>query len=226
MITLAVDTAAHLCAACVYDPDRDRVLGKVVEDIGRGHAERLFSIIEKTLDKAGLDYRDLHRLGVNIGPGSFTGVRVGVASMRGLSLALSIPVVGVTAFEGLAGTAPKGEPLLVLIDARRGEVYAQLFDAHGNADGAPAALSIEAAGELATQSGALLIGSGAALLFQAGDSAATAILDDAPTGDIEITARLAAKAAPMGEPPKPLYLRSADAKPQSGFAVARQGAGH
>ncbi|MCP4318421.1 MAG: tRNA (adenosine(37)-N6)-threonylcarbamoyltransferase complex dimerization subunit type 1 TsaB [Hyphomicrobiales bacterium] len=224
MITLAIDTAAHLCAACVYDSVEDKVLGKAVEDLGRGHAERLFAVIRQALDEAAMDYSDLQRLGVCIGPGSFTGVRVGVAAMRGLSLALSVPLVGVTIFDGLAQAAPKGRPLFVLLDARRGEVYVQLFDQDGNADGSPAAMSLEAAGERVRQSQAALTGSGASLVFDADDKAGRLIVDYASTADIETIARLGAQGRPQESQPEPLYLRSADAKPQSGFAVERQGA--
>lgn len=224
MITLAIDTAAQLCAACVHDSVADKVLGKAVEDLGRGHAERLFAVINRALDDAAVAYGGLQRLGVCIGPGSFTGVRVGVAAMRGLSLALSVPLVGVTVFDGMAQAAPRGNPLFVILDARRGEVYAQLFDQDGHADGSPAVLTLEAAGKIARQSQATLTGSGAALLFDAEDKADQRILGDASTADIETIARLAAQAKPPAIQPKPLYLRSADAKPQDGFAVARQGA--
>jgi tRNA threonylcarbamoyladenosine biosynthesis protein TsaB len=130
--------------------------------------------------------------------------------------------VPVTLFDAFAMSAPRGKPLLVLLDARRGEVYAQLYDAKGNADGPPAVLSVEAARQVALQSAATLTGSGAPLLFDAG-AAKARIVDDAPTSDIETIARLAARAGEQAGPPVPLYLRSADAKPQSGFAVERRG---
>ncbi len=221
MRTLAVDTAAHLCAACIHDSARETVLGRTVEDIGRGHAEWLFSVIDRTLDEAALTYGDLDRLGVCTGPGSFTGVRVGVSAMRGLSLALSLPIVGVTLFDALAQDAPRGEPLLVVLDARRGEVYAQAYDEAGMAAGEPAVLTVEAACRIARRSGANLTGSGAPLLMS-GDLTSK-IVSEASTSDIATIARLAACADMPAQKPKPLYLRSADAKPQSGFAVERQG---
>ncbi|MEM9107960.1 MAG: tRNA (adenosine(37)-N6)-threonylcarbamoyltransferase complex dimerization subunit type 1 TsaB [Pseudomonadota bacterium] len=221
MRTLAVDTAAHLCAACIYDSTQGRVASRAVEDIGRGHAERLFAVIDRALDEASLTFGDLDRLGVCIGPGSFTGVRVGVSAMRGLSLALSIPVVGVSQFDALAKDAQTGEPLLVVLDARRGEVYAQAFDKDGEAEGAPAVLSVEAACASVQRSGAILVGSGAPLLTAAG--ARSTIGSDASTSDIATIAQIAARADLPTEKPKPMYLRSADAKPQSGFAVERLG---
>lgn len=221
MRTLAVDTAAHFCAACIYDSARDTVAGRAVEDIGRGHAERLFAVIDQALGEASLTFGDLDRLGVCVGPGSFTGVRVGVSAMRGLSLALKRPVVGVTLFDALAHDAPRGAPVFVVLDARRGEVYAQAFDKEGVAEGDPDVLSVEAACETVQRSGAVLTGSGAPLLVAAG--ARSTIVSDGSTSDINTIARIAALADSPVDKPKPLYLRSADAKPQSGFAVERLG---
>tara|TARA_R110002126_G_scaffold281712_1_gene429687 strand:- start:51578 stop:52264 length:687 start_codon:yes stop_codon:yes gene_type:complete len=224
MITLAIDTTAHLCAACIYDSNDDRVLGLVVDDIGRGHAEHLFPIIGRAMDMAGMTYQDIERLGVCVGPGSFTGLRVGVSAMRGLSLALSLPLVGITVFEALAETASKHEPLLVVLDARRGEIYTQLFDTQGQPASPPAALSAEAALALAVDSHATLTGSGASILvdLSAGSNGTLAVQDNAAAADVAAVARLSARREPDDNPPRPLYLRSPDAKPQTGFALARR----
>ncbi|WP_136657575.1 tRNA (adenosine(37)-N6)-threonylcarbamoyltransferase complex dimerization subunit type 1 TsaB [Nitratireductor sp. XY-223] len=222
MITLAIDTSARLCAACVYDAANSAVLGRAVEDIGRGHAERLFPVIGAALHEAGVSYRDLRRLGVSVGPGSFTGVRVGVSAMRGLALALSCPIVGITAFEALILDVPKGRPVLIIQDARRGEVFVQLFDDEGRAANAPAALSFEAAAALAQSAGAGLYGSGAPLVADTANGADLEILGDVAAADIASYARCAASKPPAGEAPKPLYLRAADAKPQAGFALPRK----
>ena len=224
MITLAIDTTAHLCAACIYDSNNDRVLGLVVDDIGRGHAEHLFPIIGRAMDMAGLTYQDIERLGVCVGPGSFTGLRVGVSAMRGLSLALSLPLVGITVFEALAETASKHEPLLVVLDALRGEIYTQLFDKQGHSAGPPAALNVEAALALAVDSHASLTGSGASILVDLStDSNDTlAVQGNAAAADVTAIARLSTRREPGDSPPRPLYLRSPDAKPQTGFALARR----
>lgn len=226
MITLAIDTTAHLCAACIYDSNDDRVLGLVVDDIGRGHAEHLFPVIGRAMDMAGMTYQEIERLGVCVGPGSFTGLRVGVSAMRGLSLALSVPLVGITVFEALAETASKHEPLLVVLDARRGEIYTQLFDTQGHPAGPPAALSVEAALALAVDSHAALTGSGAPILVDlAADANGTpAVQDDAAAADVAVIARLSARREPDDNPSRPLYLRSPDAKPQTGFALTRRAA--
>ena len=123
MKLLAIDTAANLCAACVYDADRDVVLGQSVRDIGKGHAEQLMDVIAEALEGAGLTYGDVSRIGVTVGPGSFTGVRVGVSTARGLALALGIPAIGVTTLEALAAGERAVRPdkdVLAVIDAGRG----------------------------------------------------------------------------------------------------------
>ncbi|WP_313529866.1 tRNA (adenosine(37)-N6)-threonylcarbamoyltransferase complex dimerization subunit type 1 TsaB, partial [Shinella sp.] len=87
MIVLAIDTAGTSCSAALYDSNRDVMLGAAGEDIGRGHAERLMEFVDGALAAAGLDLPAIDRIAVTIGPGSFTGIRVGVAAARGLALA-------------------------------------------------------------------------------------------------------------------------------------------
>ena len=218
MIVLALDTAGVDCAVALYDSDGDRVLAEVGETIGRGHAERLMEILDRALEKAGITLAQVGRVAVTVGPGSFTGIRVGVAAARGFSLSLGIPAVGVTTLEVLAAAERlrgSGEPILAAIDAKRGEVYLQSFDAAGRAQGEPQGLGIDEARTVAAGFAGVVVGSAAPLL--AGEAAAAASPDTFP---IAVVARLgAAKAA--GARPKPLYLREVDAKPQAGFAVMR-----
>ncbi len=94
MIVLALDTAGVDCAAALYDSETGRVLAEVCETIGKGHAERLMAMIDEALAASGLALADLDRVAVTVGPGSFTGIRVGVAAARGLALALGIEAVG------------------------------------------------------------------------------------------------------------------------------------
>ena len=88
MIVLAIDTASALCAACIYYSDAEKELGRTQLDLGKGHAEHLMTVIADALAQAGLDFGALDRIVIAVGPGSFTGVRVGVATARGLALAL------------------------------------------------------------------------------------------------------------------------------------------
>ena len=102
MIILAIDTAANLCAACVHDAAAGIERGRSVRDIGKGHAEQLMEVIDAALAAGGLAYADIGGIAVSVGPGSFTGIRVGVAAARGLALGLGVPSAGVTTLEALA----------------------------------------------------------------------------------------------------------------------------
>ncbi|MFC3132579.1 tRNA (adenosine(37)-N6)-threonylcarbamoyltransferase complex dimerization subunit type 1 TsaB, partial [Microbaculum marinum] len=133
MTILAVDTALSACSVGILQDDRSTA---VSEAMARGHAEALMPMLDRVLGEAGVSYGDIDRFAVTVGPGTFTGVRVGVAAVRGLSLVTGKPAIAVTTLEGLAETARAradalAGPLLVAVDARREEVYAQVFGAGG-----------------------------------------------------------------------------------------------
>jgi N6-L-threonylcarbamoyladenine synthase len=221
MIVLALDTAGVDCAAAVYDSGGDRVLAEITETIGKGHAEHLIALIDRVLEKAGIDLKTVERIAVTIGPGSFTGIRVGVAAARGFALALGIPAVGVTTLAVIAaahGDQAAGRPILVAMDAKRGEVYLQMFGGDRVSRGEPEAMLVEDAQALAATFNGLIVGSAVPLLRGDIADAADTVANMFP---IAAVARLGASVA-AGDKPKPLYLRGPDAKPQLGFAVARQ----
>jgi len=224
MNLLAIDTSANLCAACVVDTDTGRELGRVVRDIGKGHAELLIGIIEETLKASNVDYSGLGRIAVCTGPGSFTGVRVGVATARGLALALKIAATGVTTLEAIVAEAREAFPdraIMVAIDARREELYAAVYDEFGKILYAPAVINVQDAAVVARKYRPLLAGSAAAMVAQA---AAPDIFDlgsHAATADIGVYAGLALTMDMHGEKPKPVYLREPDAKPQAGLILPR-----
>lgn len=228
MKILALDTAARFCAAAVYDAGRDVVLGEASEDIGKGHAEVLMDYVERALSQAGLSIREIDRIAVNVGPGSFTGVRIGVSAARGFALALGCPAIGITAFEALAAETQAltpVRPVTVLLDAHRGEIYVQSFDAAGKAASAPSVMARDEAEAFAAAlaSETVLAGSAAGAVNEAlGSPFALGVTG--PTGRIGTYARLAAGRT-AGEAPKPLYMRGPDAKPQTGFALERRPAG-
>lgn len=211
MIVLAIDTAGAGCYAALYDPDQDAVLGAAGADIGRGHAERLMEFVDAALEAAGVDIRAIGRIAVTVGPGSFTGIRVGVAAARGLALALGVPAVGVSTLAALA--ADRQRPLLVAMDAKRGEVYWQLFAADGTAT-TPAIATLAEARAIAAGHDGAITGSAAHLLREGAPQ-------DADGVSIAAVARLGARLDPQDHQPKPLYLRGPDAKPQAGFAIRR-----
>ncbi len=219
MILLAIDTSGSGCFVAIHDSDSNVTLGTAGADIGRGHAERLMAFVDAALEAAGVDLSAIERIAVTIGPGSFTGIRVGVAAARGLSLALGVPAVGVSTLSAIAAahlSEHPATPVFVAIDAKRGEAYCQAFAADGAAVSAPLILPLDEARAAAGASQALVIGSAAPLIAgTAGDS------EPAQPIPIEAVARLGALADPRADRPKPLYLRGPDAKPQAGFAIAR-----
>lgn len=223
MILLAIDCAASLCAASVHDAGAGRELGRSVRDLGKGHAEHLMAVIDEALAQAGKVYADLGRIAVSTGPGSFTGVRVGVSAARGFSLALKVPAVGVTTLEALAAETRDAlgmRAVLAALDAGRDEIHAALYDGQGAVLREPAVLTLGEAAAIAASGQMALAGTAAKMIteaagkdFEFGPTAATA--------DIGTYARLAAAKAP-GDRPKPVYLRAPDAKPQAGFVLPRE----
>lgn len=193
-----------------------------------GHAERLLPMIDQTMRSAGLAFRDIDRIAVTVGPGSFTGVRVGVAAARALALATGKPVVGMTSLAVMAdearaqlGNAYGERPLAVAVDARRGMVYVQIFDA---AQDTSAPLLLEPADAAAIIGGgpAILVGSAAAavasLVAAAGGKAEAALADLQPHA--RVLALRAGELVPAA-PIRPLYLRIPDAKLQSDKSLPR-----
>lgn len=226
MIILAIDTASTLCAACVWDAGAGRELGRCVEDIGKGHAERLMDVIAAALAAAGRSYADIGAISVAVGPGSFTGIRVGVSAARGLALALKVPVRGVTTLSAIAEEARTrfaGRRIVASIDAKRGEIYVEDHGADGSLVSGPAIVPIENAGALVLGDRPVLAGSGAALIAADADPAAYDLAGGSATADIGVYARLAATGA-FDTRPSPLYLRGPDARPQQGFALPRTSA--
>ena len=201
---LSIDTC--LGASSVAVLDGERVLAAMSEPMTRGHQERIGILARAAAAEAGVSFAQLTRIAVTVGPGSFTGLRVGLAFAKGLATALSIPCVGVNTLESLAfGT--KGFVAAVL-DARMEQVYIQAF-ADGVSLMAPDALGLGEASarlaELYSGGPVTLIGSGAPLLADV-LSGATVLTPVAP--DPVAVARLAGKKAAPAHSPRPLYLRA------------------
>lgn len=213
MIVLSLDTCLDACSAAVLDGGAERA--RASHPMARGHQEAIGPLVRDVMAQAALDFAQIDRIGVTVGPGSFTGLRVGLAFAKGLGAALSRPVVGVGALAALA--EPHGPGLVFpLIDARRGQVYIQAF-AQGRPLMAPDALALDMAAarlaELSSGAACRLVGSGARLLA---DLLPAAQVIDAPACDPAAVARLAA-VAPAGPAPRPLYLRAPDARLPGGL---------
>ncbi len=207
---LALDTSGPFCSALVAAPSG--VAGAKSENIGRGHAERLMPMIAELQEETGFVWSDIERLGCVTGPGSFTGLRVGLATARGLALALDVPCVGVTVFDAFANQYADEDELTVVMDAKRDQVWIQGFASGAIAKAPPAALPI---GQAVPQivSCPRIAGSGAPFFSKL--TTELEIISDAPSPPIEAVARIAAIADISSALPNPLYLRSPDAKPQS-----------
>lgn len=197
-ITLAIDTAApRLQLALALADGR---VDLVVEDLAKGHAEILFERIALLLGRNRITYADLERIAVTTGPGSFTGLRIGLSAARGLGLARNLPVLGIPSLLAISLGASEG-PVAVLVDARRGEAYLELFAAPG------------------------VIGEGPRLVPIAGARAAIPAgyqSIEAPFAAIGAMARFAAGADPSSFPPHAAYIRDADAKPQDAARIVRR----
>lgn len=226
MISLAIDTSGTVCAACIYDSEQGNVLGKKSEDIGRGHAEHLMEIISAAMSEANVEHAQLERIITCIGPGSFTGVRVGVATARGFGLGLKIPVIGISSLEALieaaksATTEKYDETCFGAVQsAGRGDVYCQFtYDTEFSAANTPMVIPLEKlqASPLIQKAGLILCGTAA----QEFSEVKICQIETSPS--MQILAELGSAVEFDGSRPEPLYLRKPDAKPQQGFAVERQ----
>ena len=131
MITLGLDTATSACAVALWDAASGRTLAVRAEMMQRGLAEKLVPMVQETMAEAGIGFADLSRIGVTVGPGTFTGLRVGLAAARGFALAANCPLVGVTTLEaavhGVEAEARAGHTLLAAIESRRDDLFLQPF---------------------------------------------------------------------------------------------------
>jgi tRNA threonylcarbamoyl adenosine modification protein YeaZ len=226
MRVLAIDTALEACSAAVLDTGGGIVAHEQLPML-RGHAEALMPLIARVLDQARLTVAEIYRIAVTIGPGSFTGLRVGIAAARGLALASGKPAVGITTLAALAApyiAADDTLPVVVAIDARHEHVYLQIFGPNGRTIVAPRLAPLREALRVAATGAPRLVGTAAKILANAwppGEKPPGAVdLRRAP--DIDWVARLGAAATDTGTPPKPLYLRAPDAQPQDAAQLARR----
>lgn len=213
MLSLAVTSSTSIVGVAV-GRHSDGHLGDVVAaevETDRRHAEELTPLLERIVAEAGVALADVDRLIVDVGPGRFTGLRVGLATVRTLALALDTPVVGLTSLEILAWAEPT-RPVVAVVDARRAEVFQQRFDACGGPAG-PASVGPPA--ELApAASGATVVGDGAdryADLYRATDLGTTVVPGRSPSA-AEMLAAAADRTPVPGTDVAPVYLRDPDVK--------------
>jgi len=227
MRVLAIDTALEACSAAVLDTERGAITAHETIAMLRGHAEALMPLIARVMERAGLDFAALDRIAVTTGPGSFTGLRVGIAAARGLALATGKPAVGLSTLAAYAApliAADDTLPVVSAIDARHDHVYLQVFGPGGRTIVAPRLAPLRVALRAASGGAPRLIGTAADLLAAAWPKVerAPSLVDARRAPDIDWVARLGAAAVDTGAPPKPLYLRAPDAQPQNAAQLARR----
>ena len=231
MNVLAIDTCLGAVSVAVRwrDARGEWQMREAYEERSVGHAERLMPMTRDVMQAAGLAFSDLQRIAVTVGPGSFTGVRAGVAAARGLALATGLPIVGATSLaviahraDALLGAARAGRLLAVAVDARREMVYLQLFPHEPEAaEGAALLSSGDAAREIGGRP-AIVVGSGAAAVAAAvraaGGEAEVALTDLQPHA---ASLALMAPSLVPTKPLPPLYLRPPDVRPQEDKSLPR-----
>ncbi len=219
-VILAFDTAASACSAALW---RDgAVLAHRFLAMERGQAEALLPMIEEVMEEAGAAFADLDALAVTLGPGSFTGLRVGLAAARGMAVAADLPCFGVSTLEAVVHGTPESErgagTFLAVIETKRADVYAQAFGPDLEPLGPAGAVMPEDLDGLLVPGPVLLVGDAANRAALALDrKSVKATLSAAPPfPDAAVVAGIAAGKFRQGAavtPPAPLYLRLPDAKP-------------
>jgi tRNA threonylcarbamoyladenosine biosynthesis protein TsaB len=218
MLILAIDTALDACAAGVLDTVAGRLIAQESQAMKRGHAEALMPLIARVIEQSGIAFVALDRIAVTTGPGSFTGLRVGLSAARGIALAANKPVVGLTTLTAYAAPLVSENcehPIISAIDARHDHVYLQAVSGNGSSLIRPRLASIEEALGAARFGAPHLVGNAAKILADRWPAQALPPLrvDPQPAPDIAWVAWLGAAVSPNTAPARPFYLRAPDAKP-------------
>jgi tRNA threonylcarbamoyl adenosine modification protein YeaZ len=226
MRVLAIDTALESCSAAVLDTENGKVTSESLPMV-RGHAEALMPLIGRVMKEADMAFSALDRIAVTTGPGSFTGLRVGIAAARGIGLAATKPVVGLTTLAAYAAPHIAHDDktaIAVAIDARHQHVYLQIFGPGGRTLIAPRIASIADAVRAAANGPVRIVGTGATMLAVAWPARESppVLVDESRAPDIVWVGRLAAAADESANDPKPLYLRAPDAQPQDAARLPRR----
>jgi tRNA threonylcarbamoyladenosine biosynthesis protein TsaB len=217
MLILAIDTALEACAAGVLDTGAGRLIAQESQAMKRGHAEALMPLIARVMKQSGTSFADLDRIAVTTGPGSFTGLRVGLSAARGIALAANKPVVGLTTLTAYAApivSQNAEQPVISAIDARDGQVYFQVVSGNGSSLIRPRVAPIEEALSASRFGAPYLVGNAAKMIADRWPAHAPPPfkVDPQPAPDITWVAWLGAAVSPNTAPARPYYLRAPDAR--------------
>jgi tRNA threonylcarbamoyladenosine biosynthesis protein TsaB len=218
MLILAIDTALDACAAAILDTGTSKLIAQESQAMKRGHAEALMPLIGRVMRKAALPFVALDRIAVTSGPGSFTGLRVGLSAARGLALAAGKPAVGLTTLSAYAAPliSESGDaPVISAIDARHDQVYFQVVSGNGSSLVRPRVGKIDEALAASRFGAPHLVGNAAKILAERWpkDAPPPVTVDAQAAPDISWVAWLGAAVSPSTAPARPFYLRAPDAKP-------------
>lgn len=221
MIILAIDTAGAACSVALWQDGA--ILSRQVERMVRGQAEKLMPMVLALAGRAGVPLANIDLFAVTVGPGAFTGLRIGIAAGAGMALAAGRPIVGIDNFAAAAHAVPydrrAGRTLLVALDSRRSELFAQAFDDTLSPLAEPRCLAPADLPALAPPGPVLITGDAAPIAATAlagtRDAELVSVFESAGPADPAIVAELAAKrgAHANNDAPAPLYLRPPDATP-------------
>ena len=199
MLLLAIDTSANFVSVALLMDDK-RVRYKQ-QEMERGQGEALIPMIEDLFSSSEFSVKDLTGVAVAVGPGSFTGVRIGIATARAFAMALNIPVYGVTNFEAYAYGLTK--PVTVVLDSKRNDYFVQKYNSKGKAETSP---FIATAEQLKKELPFTAVGSGASKLAE---EINCSVLDKISPTAVAV-GRVALTRLDDPLPASPLYLRDAD----------------
>ncbi len=226
MRILAIDTSCGAASAAVFDGSTRQPLASRVEPMAHGHAEALAPIVESVMREVEGGFASIEAIAVAVGPGSFTGIRIGLAMARAMALTLDVPIIGVSTLVAFAAPLlddPCPGVIVSAIDAKHGSVYLQAFEPSGRPLLAPRIASLRDAVRAIGAGPARVAGDGAEALALEAQRAGLACdaSGAAAYPDIVAIARIALASDPETCPPRPLYVKPPDAKPTNADAIAR-----
>jgi tRNA threonylcarbamoyladenosine biosynthesis protein TsaB len=218
MLILAIDTALDACAAAVLDTSTGKIIAQESQPMKRGHAEALMPLLARVMKASGVAFAAVDRIAATTGPGSFTGLRVGLSAARGIALAAGKPVVGVTTLTAYAApivSEDRGHPVISAIDARHDHIYYQVLGGDGSSLVKPKVAPIAEALEASRFGSPFLVGNAAQILAGRwpADAPPPFQIDQQAAPDITWVAWMGAAVDPERAPARPYYLRAPDAKP-------------
>lgn len=217
MIILAIDTSLAAASACIYDSSKSEVLAQETVAMDRGQDQAILPMIDRIVAKGAGSASGIQRIAVAVGPGSFTGIRIGISAARAIGLALDAPVVGVSTLAAYAAPfvlEKSSGVVAAAIDARHGRVYVTALAA-GRPVVAPRVCFPKEAVRAMGSGPLWLCGpSAAAIAVEARAIGLPAeIVGESPNPDISFVARLGQVADPASAPARPAYMRAPDVKP-------------